>query len=45
VAGLYRAELVDRAAQFRVVAFAVFSAGYGRDNFAPFRAVLGDCLA
>ena len=45
VARIYRAEIVARAARFRVVAFAVFSAGYGRDNFAPFRDVLGDCLA
>lgn len=42
VARLYRAEIIKRSSYFRVVAFAVFSAGYGRDNFVPFQEALGD---
>jgi hypothetical protein len=36
VAGIYREELAARAADFSVVAFAVFAAGYGPDNHTPF---------
>lgn len=36
VARIYREELERRAAYFDVVAFAVFHAGYGPDNYTPF---------
>ena len=36
VARIYREEIALRAAAFSVIAFAVFSAGYGPDNFTPF---------
>ena len=38
VAAVYAAELRRRAADFDVIAFAIFNAGYGPDNFAPFAA-------
>jgi hypothetical protein len=38
VAAIYREELAARADDFSVVAFAVFHAGYGRDNYTPFAA-------
>ena len=41
VAAIYRSELQRRSAAFSVIAFAVFHAGYGRDNFAPFAAEFG----
>jgi hypothetical protein len=41
VAPIYREEIAARAADFDVVAFAVFAAGYGPDNYAPFAAALG----
>ncbi len=41
VARLYRQELAARAGDFSVVAFAIFAAGYGPDNFKPFAAVFG----
>jgi hypothetical protein len=37
VAAAYRAELGKRAAHFDVVAFAIFHAGYGPNNFQPFQ--------
>lgn len=37
VAAAYAAELRGRASDFDVVAFAIFHAGYGPDNFAPFQ--------
>ncbi len=37
VARIYRKELLKRAAHFDVIAFAIFNAGYGPDNFTPFR--------
>jgi len=40
VAAAYAAELHRRAADFDVVAFAIFNAGYGPDNFTPFSAAL-----
>ena len=40
VARLYREELSKRLDQFSVVAFAIFSSGYGPDNFTPFAAEL-----
>ena len=36
VAQIYREEIMARRANFAVIAFAVFSAGYGPDNYAPF---------
>ena len=36
VARIYRQELLKRATQFDVVAFAIFHAGYGPNNFMPF---------
>jgi uncharacterized protein (TIGR02452 family) len=36
VAPIYREELRARADDFSVVTFAIFSAGYGPGNFAPF---------
>lgn len=36
VAAVYRDEIMARAVHFDVIAFAIFSAGYGPDNFAPF---------
>lgn len=36
VAAVYHRELRRRAASFDVVAFAIFKAGYGPDNFTPF---------
>ena len=36
VARIYRQELLKRATQFDVIAFAIFHAGYGPDNFKPF---------
>jgi hypothetical protein len=40
VAALYRDEIMARTAHFDVIAFAIFSAGYGPDNFTPFAEVL-----
>ena len=37
VAKLYREEIGRRSQQFSVVAFAIFDAGYGPDNFSPFK--------
>lgn len=36
VAQIYREEITVRSKDFAVVAFAIFSAGYGPDNFTPF---------
>jgi uncharacterized protein (TIGR02452 family) len=36
VAAIYREEIMARAADFTVIAFATFSAGYGPDNYTPF---------
>ena len=36
VAVAYRDELTKRAAHFDVIAFAIFHAGYGPNNFQPF---------
>jgi len=36
VAQIYQEEINERSEDFAVVAFAIFSAGYGPDNFAPF---------
>ena len=37
VAAVYRDELSEHLADFDVVAFAIFHAGYGPDNFGVFR--------
>jgi hypothetical protein len=42
VARLYREEIEKRARDFAVIAFAIFSAGYGPDNYAPFKAEFGE---
>jgi hypothetical protein len=39
VAAIYRDEIAARAGDFAVIAFAIFHAGYGRDNFTPFSGV------
>lgn len=36
VAQIYREEITARSGDFAVIAFAIFSAGYGPDNFTPF---------
>lgn len=36
VAAIYREEITARSEDFAVIAFAIFSAGYGPDNFTPF---------
>ena len=38
VAQLYKEEIAARESHFEVIAFAIFSAGYGPDNFTPFSA-------
>jgi hypothetical protein len=38
VARLYREEIEKRADDFAVITFAIFSAGYGPDNYIPFNA-------
>jgi hypothetical protein len=38
VARLYREELEKRGSDFAVIAFAISSAGYGPDNYTPFKA-------
>jgi len=42
VAAIYRAQLAQRARSFDVVAFGVFHAGYGPNNFAPFERAFAD---
>jgi hypothetical protein len=39
VAEIYREQISRRSASFSVIAFAIFHAGYGRDNYTPFRDV------
>lgn len=41
VAALYREEIDRRAEDFSVIAFAIFAAGYGPDNYTPFAEALG----
>ena len=40
VARIYADEIAERGAYFSVIAFAIFAAGYGPDNYTPFAAVL-----
>lgn len=42
VARIYRQEIELRARDFSVVAFAIFAAGYGPDNFTPFARIFAD---
>ena len=42
VAQLYKEELAVRRADFSLVAFAIFTAGYGPGNFEPFARVFGE---
>jgi hypothetical protein len=41
VARIYREELMARADDFSVVAFAIFAPGYGPDNYTPFARAFG----
>lgn len=38
IAEIYRDEIAARAGDFSVIAFAIFAAGYGPDNYTPFAA-------
>jgi hypothetical protein len=40
-AELYRQEIAARNGQLEIVSFAIFSAGYGPDNYTPFSECLG----
>jgi hypothetical protein len=42
VARLYREEIAERERDFSIIVFAIFAAGYGPDNYTPFRSVLCD---
>jgi hypothetical protein len=42
VAGIYRDEIKHRTSHFDVIAFAIFHAGYGPNNFLPFQDALRD---
>lgn len=44
VAELYREEIERRRSSFRVLVFAIFSAGYGPSNFEPFAETFADLL-
>eukprot|EP00933_Yihiella_yeosuensis_P030110 TRINITY_DN23788_c0_g1_i3.p1 TRINITY_DN23788_c0_g1~~TRINITY_DN23788_c0_g1_i3.p1 ORF type:complete len:172 (+),score=34.39 TRINITY_DN23788_c0_g1_i3:114-629(+) len=44
VAKLYHAELAKRLEHFDCVVFAIFHAGYGPDNFTPFKEGLKDLI-
>lgn len=44
VAGIYRDEIRNRTANFSVVAFAIFHAGYGPNNFVPFDDAMRDLM-
>jgi hypothetical protein len=41
IAEIYRGEIEKRPRHFSVIAFAIFHAGYGPDNFVPFQEALG----
>jgi len=41
VAQLYKEQIDKCRADFDVIAFAIFSPGYGPDNYSPFKAVFG----
>ena len=40
VARIYREEIAERERDYSVIVFAIFAAGYGPDNYTPFRSVL-----
>lgn len=42
VATIYQEEIGKRLLDFRVIAFAIFSAGYGPDNFTPFAKIFAN---
>ncbi len=42
VAAVYKEELQKRAGDFDVIAFGIFNAGYGPDNFTPFQQAFAD---
>jgi len=42
VARIYRDEILKHGSVFSVIAFAIFHAGYGPNNFIPFQEALGD---
>jgi uncharacterized protein (TIGR02452 family) len=42
VASIYRDEIQKHGSAFSVIAFAIFRAGYGPNNFIPFQEALGD---
>ena len=42
VASIYRTEIKKHGSAFSVIAFAIFHAGYGPNNFIPFQEALGD---
>ena len=42
IAEIYRGEIEKRTRHFSVIAFAIFHAGYGPNNFVPFQEALGD---
>ncbi len=44
VATLYREEIQKRRRHFSVIVFAIYHAGYGPDNYTPFRQVFSDHL-
>jgi len=44
IAELYRQEIEQRKQGFRVIAFAIYQAGYGPDNLTPFQNVFDDPL-
>jgi hypothetical protein len=44
VAELYREEIEKRTHDFSVIAFAIYSAGYGPDNYTPFQQVFSNQL-
>ncbi|MBL4867713.1 MAG: DUF2263 domain-containing protein [Pseudomonadales bacterium] len=44
VAKLYRDEIHKRQRHFTVIAFAIYNAGYGPDNFTPFQQVFSEQL-
>jgi uncharacterized protein (TIGR02452 family) len=41
VAQVYREEIAAREADFGLIAFAIYAAGYGPDNYTPFAKVFG----
>ena len=44
VAEIYREQIIKRSSKFSVVAFAIYHAGYGPDNYTPFNDVFSEGL-